>query len=275
MSNGQRSGLDVLSGLFYSGGQSAGAADPEVTNFNGVGNDAFGTGDASADSKQVLVGYDATNQPILLDSSNAKDWYEAQFVQNTPIGESLRDQLAKLGYENDREMLYALSRGVDFAANPYSSVNEFGAGNAFEWIMAQPVGGSGSGSGAGGGPFTNVQTVRDISSPDEGMTVANTAYESQMGRRATMEEGAAFTQALNMMERQNPTKSVQSGTTSGRNTTSTSETTGGFSAARFAEDWVRSQEGYGETFAATSFMRLLDEAISRPDVVKQRMEEIA
>lgn len=254
-------------------GESGARYPTRDSTFNGVGEDAFNTGDSSADNKKVLVGYDATNQPILLDSSNAKDWYEAQFIQNTPIGESLREQLSKLGYEDDREMLYALSRGVDFAANPYSSVNEFGAGNAFEWIMAQPVGGSGSGSG--GGPFTNVQTVRDISSPDEGMTVANAAFEGQMGRRATMEEGAAFTQALNMMERQNPTKSVQSGTTSGRSTTSTSETTGGFNAARFAEDWVRSQEGYGETFAATSFMRLLDEAISKPDVVRQRMEEIA
>lgn len=208
-----------------------------------------------------------------LSGSNAKDWYEAQFVQGTPYADELRSILTPLGYENDTQMLAALSRGVDFATNPYAQADADGNGDPFQWILSQPVESSG-GSGSGGGPFMNTQTARDISSADEGMTVASAAYESQMGRRATMEEGEAFTDALNMMERQNPTKSVQKGTTSGRNTTSTSTTTGGFSAARFAEDWVRSQEGYGENFAATTFMGLLDEAISQPDVVKQKMEAI-
>lgn len=237
--------------------------------YGDANSDMFGTGTANEEDRLVRVAGDI--EPLT--GSAAKDWYEAQFVQNTPYADQLRTILGQLGYETDREMLSGLYRGVDFATNPYASVDAEGNGDPFEWIIAQPV--DTSGGGGGGGPFTNVQTIRDISSADEGMTVANAAYESQMGRRATMEEGEAFTQALNMMERQNPTKSVQSGNTSGRSTTSTSTTTGGFSAARFAEDWVRSQEGYGETFAATTFMRLLDEAISRPDVVKQRMEEIA
>ena len=242
--------------------------DQGVT-YGGMGADQFGGGVDAGEDRLVRV---ASNVDPL-SGSDAKDWYEAQFVQGTTYADQLRNILGSLGYESDREMLSVLNRGVDFATNPYASVDAEGNGDPFEWIAAQPVDTSG-GSGSGG-PFTNTQTIRDISSADEGMTVANAAYESQMGRRATMEEGESFTQALNMMERQNPTKSVQSGNTSGRSTTSTSTTTGGFSAARFAEDWVRSQEGYGETFAGTTFMRLLDEAISKPDVVKQRMEEIA
>jgi hypothetical protein len=107
------------------------------------------------------------------------------------------------------------------------------------------------------------------------MSDADVAYQSQMGRRATMDEGKAYQQVVNMMERQNPTISTTSGNSSGRSTVSSTTTKGGFDSKRFAEDWVRSQEGYGETYAATTFMQLLDEAISQPDVIRQRMEEIA
>jgi hypothetical protein len=240
------------------------------TTHNGTTKDVFGVDDETDEDKKVLVGFE-DGKPLVLNASDAKDWYEAQFVQGKPAAEQLRDQLSKLGYEDDRDMLYALSRGVDFASSKYSTENSYGAGNAFEWIVAQPV----DNGGGSGGPFSSTQTIRDISSADEAMSDADAAYQSQMGRRATMEEGKAYQQVVNMMERQNPTINTTSGNSSGRNTVSSTTTKGGFDSKRFAEDWVRSQEGYGETYAATTFMQLLDEAISQPDVIRQRMEEIA
>jgi len=242
----------------------------DSSNFNGTTSDAFGVDDETDEDKKVLVGFE-DGKPLVLNASDAKDWYEAQFVQGKPAADQLRDQLSKLGYEDDRDMLYALSRGVDFASSKYSTTNSYGAGNAFEWIVAQPV----DNGGGSGGPFSSTQTIRDISSADEAMSDADAAYQSQMGRRATMEEGKAYQQVVNMMERQNPTINTTSGNSSGRNTVSSTTTKGGFDSKRFAEDWVRSQEGYGETYAATTFMQLLDEAISQPDVIRQRMEEIA
>lgn len=242
---------------------------PPMSGPGGVGADQFGQGAASDKLVNVAQGVPP------MTASDAKDWYQAQFVMGTPYANELRNVLSQLGYEKDSQMLAVLNRGVDFAANKFSSTDANGNGDPFELIVNAPIESRGGGGGGGGGPFTNTQVVRNISSADEGMGVADAAYQQQMGRRATMDEGEAFTDALNMMERQNPTKSVQSGVTSGRSTSSTSTTTGGFDAARFAEDWVRSQEGYGENFAATTFMELLDKAISQPDVMRQRMEGIA
>jgi hypothetical protein len=249
----------------------SGTQTVDDTTHNGTGSDAFGVDDETDDGKKVLVGFDDSGQALMYDSSDAKDWYEAQFVQGTKYADQLRGQLSKLGYEDDRDMLYALSRGVDFASSKFSTENGYGAGNAFEWILSQPV----DNGGGSGGPFSSTQTIRDISSADEAMSDADVAYQSQMGRRATMDEGKAYQQVVNMMERQNPTISTTSGNSSGRSTVSSTTTKGGFDSKRFAEDWVRSQEGYGETYAATTFMQLLDEAISQPDVIRQRMEEIA
>lgn len=252
------------------GGQQAGA--PTVPGQPDLSKDQF-VGDAT--DGNALVAVAAGMDPLTQDQ--AKQWFEAQFVMNTDQAQQIRKALAPLGYESDKDILYALDKGIDYAGNEYGTKGPQGEGNPFEWIFSGASGTrqpSGGGGGGGGGPFTSDQTSVNISSADKGAAMADQAFEQQMGRMATGDEGKAFTQALNLMEQQNPTRSITSGVSSGSSSTSSTKTTGGFDAAQFAKDWARSQDGYAENFAATTFMQVLDSALSRPDVVQQRLEAI-
>jgi len=133
--------------------------------------------------------------------------------------------------------------------------------------------GGGSGGGSGG-PFSSTQTVTNVSSPSQSEALADNAYQSNMGRMVRGGEAQQFRQGLNMMERQNPTVSKTSGFADGKgNTTSKTETTGGWDPTTFARDWVRSQEGYTESFAASTFMNLLDRVISQPNKIEDMIAE--
>jgi hypothetical protein len=158
-------------------------------------------------------------------------------------------------------MLSALNRGIDYTLNPKS-----GTDDPFTWINAQEVRSGGSGSG---GPYTQVQTSTRLSSPSAARTAANAAFESEIGRMATKDESTQFQQALNLAEQGSPTTSVTSGVSRGRNTTSSTKTTGGFDAAAFGRDWARSQSDFAESYAAGSFMSLLDRVISQPNAIEQ------
>lgn len=222
------------------------------------------------DKRQVFVGGDVG----VLDADKAKDWYAAQWVQKTPAWQQIKSAMAGLGYEKDRDILSILNAGVDYAAsNEYATVlpQYGGAANPFEFIMAQPPR-EGSGGG-GGGPYRQEQTNISLSSPSRGAAIYDQAARGEIGRMATEEEGQQFTQALNMMERQNPSKSVRTGVSSpGSNTdVSTTTTSGGFDPSLFARDWARSQSDYAENYAAGTFLKILDEVLQRPDVMAQRM----
>jgi hypothetical protein len=120
-------------------------------------------------------------------------------------------------------------------------------------------------TGADGSPrsfSTSTRTVNQSSRTDAKATL-NNAYQQMLGRMANNKELAAFQKALNDLESKNATVSSLSGTTTSKGgTSSTSQTvrtTGGFNAGQFAQDWARSRPEYAETFAATTFMGVIDE----------------
>ena len=63
-----------------------------------------------------------------------------------------------------------------------------------------------------------------------------------------------FLKALNVQEKANPTTTVTKGNVSGRNTTQTQNTTGGFDRNDFTERFAKSQEGYAEYQTATTYL---------------------
>jgi hypothetical protein len=205
---------------------------------------------------------DNNNAPLRVDTEEAKAWWEAQAVQGTEAWQKTSKTLKSLGYKTNSQMLSALNRGIDYTLNPNS-----GTDDPFTWIVAQEAS-SGGGSGSGG-PYTQVQTSTNISSPSRARTAANAAFESEIGRMATKDESTQFQQALNLAEQGSPTTSVTSGVSRGRNTTSSTKTTGGFDAAAFGRDWARSQSDFAESYAAGSFMSLLDRVISQPNAIEQ------
>lgn len=139
--------------------------------------------------------------------------------------------------------------------------------------MAKDSGGYGiSAGGGGGGPYSQTQTQVTLSNASQSAAIIDQAYQQALGRSATEDEAKAFQSALNMMQKDNPTVSTTSGVRSGNNTTSSTTTKGGFDYTTFARDWARSQDGYAENYAGTTFMSLLDKALSQPDWAKQTVD---
>ena len=112
----------------------------------------------------------------------------------------------------------------------------------------------GTGSGGTGGPFST--TSRSVSLTNEGTSrqLLNNALTGYLGRQATVEENSMFLKALNVQEKANPTTTVTQGNVSGRNTTQTQNTTGGFDRNDFTERFAKSQEGYAEYQTATTYL---------------------
>ena len=124
---------------------------------------------------------------------------------------------------------------------------------AKEYREAQKTGGTGGGGG-GGGPFRSENTVVNLTNSQKAQEILNNALSVALGRRASASENRAFLAALNLREQENPTKTVTEGVSSGRNSTSSTTTTGGFDNVAFADKFARSQEGYAEYQAATTQM---------------------
>lgn len=250
---------------------------------NGTPSTPASTGNPIIDELAAAFGIDPSKlkgedeyTPVLISLSmdpvkpdEAKDWYQAQQVGNTPVWQQIKKDLEPLGLKSNSDILSALNAGVDYTQNKYATVGPAGAASPFEFIMAQPPK-----EKSGGGPFSQTQTNVNLSSESEATQIADAAFQNQIGRMVTQPEADEFQQALNIMQRQNPTKSVTKGYSSGGSTTSTSTTSGGFDPAIFARDWARSQDDYAESFAASTFMRVLDQALSKPDVIAQQMEAI-
>lgn len=212
---------------------------------------------------------DANGNLQRVDPDQAKAFWEVQAVQGTEAWQKASQALKSLGYKTNSQMLSALNRGIDYTQNPGSATED-----PFTWITAQEARGSSGGSGSSG-PYTQVQESTRISSPSAARTTANAAFESQIGRMATKDESTQFQQALNIAEQGSPSTSVTSGVSSGRNTTASTKTTGGFDAAAFGRDWARSQSDFAESYAAGSFMGLLDKVISQPNAIEQIMKGLA
>lgn len=114
------------------------------------------------------------------------------------------------------------------------------------------INGGGSGSG---GAFSNVNRVVSLTDEGTARQVLNRALTGYLGREATDMENKMFLKALNVQEKANPTTTTTKGYTDGsRNTTQNQTVEGGFSRDDFAERFARSQEGYAEYQAATTYL---------------------
>ena len=126
-----------------------------------------------------------------------------------------------------------------------------------------------SNAGSGYGPFSQTDTSIDLSSESQAAAIADQVWQQELGRRASESEIKAFQKALDAAQRQDPSVTQQSGTRAPHSSTTTTTRTGGFDPTRFATDFAQSRPDYAETYAATSFMSLLDRAISNPNAVDQ------
>ena len=151
-----------------------------------------------------------------------------------------------------RDAIYRLA--LDRAAILNKSGKDVSVEEVLDGFIKNGVPGVGGGGGSAGGPFST--TSRAVSLTNEGTSrqLLNNALTGYLGRQATVEENSMFLKALNVQEKANPTTTVTKGNVSGRNTTQTQNTTGGFDRNDFTERFAKSQEGYAEYQTATTYL---------------------
>lgn len=126
----------------------------------------------------------------------------------------------------------------------------------------------------GGGAFSQTNTQKNLSSVSQAGAAMDNSFRAELGRTGTKDEAVAYQKALNEQQSKNPTVSRTSGYSDGSgNSQSNTTTTGTFDPTRFAQEYARSQEGYAERFAGVSFMKILDEAISNPNIIDRIVGE--
>lgn len=115
-----------------------------------------------------------------------------------------------------------------------------------------------SGSGPSGytGPVTTRQRSVSLTSATAANRLIDTALQGYLGREATTVEKERFLKALNVQERANPSISttVQDMNDEGSYQTISRTDRGGFDQAEFADRFAKSQEGYAEYQASTTYL---------------------
>lgn len=120
------------------------------------------------------------------------------------------------------------------------------------------------GAGSTGGAFSTTTRSVTLTNESTARGLLNQTLARFLGRTSTAEEQAKFLKALNVEEKANPTRTNQSGFTSGGNTTQNINTSGGYSREDFADRFAKSQEGYAEYQTATTYLDAFIEALENP-----------
>ena len=203
-------------------------------------------------------------------------WYE----NDTPQWQQIRKSYVEMGVtgrtpeEVDAKIYRLVSDGIDFTQVPGSGITDpydYTNTKSGMEIMEGPGRGGGGGSY---GPYTYESTDVALSSDSGAMEILDRAYQQYLGRVATVEEGQAFKQALNMMEQMNPSRSVIEGVSGKGTDTRTQTTQGGFNPRVFARDYAMATPEYANTFAANTFMTALNSFLEEPNAIEQRIEGI-
>lgn len=118
----------------------------------------------------------------------------------------------------------------------------------------RPDGTLAKGVGGAGGVSVSFQKSVRLTDPGSARKLVDTALGQYLGRSATPEEQKTFFKALNVQEQAAPTMTKSTTNTSGRSSSTSSVTTGGFDPSVFAEEYAQGQEGAGEFQAATSLL---------------------
>ena len=181
--------------------------------------------------------------------------------------QNLVNLVKKAGFSSFEEALLGASLDPEKETRSWEEYLQFRAQDPGIQAWLKEYGPEEPGGNGADGPFRYSTTTSTISPESAAATDIDTVFQAELGRRATDAEIRAYTKLLNKQQAANPQTTVQSGTQSGNNRNTNSSTTGGFDPARFAMEYAQSQPEYAENFAATTFMSVLDRAISSPNAL--------
>lgn len=201
----------------------------------------------------------------------AKNWFKFLPTKNKALYNDFIADLARKGIPKSKAQAI-WNDAVDWTQSLGST-----SGNPFEYLNVMDPG---MYSTAGTGPKYGTQAVKDTRitqySGSSAAQQINDEMERRLGRRATQAEVDAYTKALNVASKKEP--STYEGTTTtaapkGKNTMGSSTSTGtqstGFDPTQFARNFAMSQPDYAESFAANTFLGLVEKLLKDPNAIGQ------
>lgn len=172
----------------------------------------------------------------------------------------------------DKDVDSLWKKAVDWTQSPGTA-----NGNPVEYFnLLRPgdVQGSDSGPKYGTQGFKNTQ-ITEYSGSAAAQQISD-EMERRLGRRATQAEINAYTKAVNAAAKKDPSITEGSTTTAapkGKNTLGTSTTNQtaktGFDPTMFARNFAMSQPDYAESFAANTFLGLVEKLLKDPNAIGQ------
>lgn len=219
----------------------------------------------------VFAGLDKNGNPIWRDVTSAKKDFYILPQKDISSMVSTMDTYYGKGKWKWSDIQDGWNTAVDMAASyfAYDPSKRVTAMDAFKY-NAQRNAASGlsvtgkllsGGAGGAGGPTYAIQKSVNLTDPSTARGLVSQAMENYLGRKATPKEQQTFLKALNAQEEMAPTITEQRTSRSGRSSSTTSRTTGGFNPATFAQEWAAGQEGSAEFQAATTFLDTFINAI--------------
>lgn len=165
----------------------------------------------------------------------------------------------RAGFSDDIDTVTGLYfNAIKWASQPEKYANKM---TVLDYFLGLPPSGN-----QGVGTTTSTQVNRRTYSESESAAVLNDTFRQTLGREATGEEIAAYMKAVNKMFAAEPSTTTSTTTTTreGANTRSSTGSTskGGFDPTQFTLDYARARPEYAETYAATSFMSVLDNMVN-------------
>jgi hypothetical protein len=221
----------------------------------------FGTSDSTNTTDSTLPPVEDMGMLRLSPNTSPKtyseisDYFTYLNVDNKRDWDMYTKILGDLGYANDYNGVVAMAQ---LAMNWASKSENYQAGKSvFDYFATLPPAGT-----AQGGPRTQSSRTVNLSNKGDAASYINNSYQQFLGREASDKEMKAFQKALNDMQSANASVTTATTTTDGSTSSASYKTTGGFNAAQFADEWAKSRPDYAETFAATSFMSVVDNLIN-------------
>jgi hypothetical protein len=210
---------------------------------------------------------------IGIDPVDAKNWFSFADTNAQYKGayNTFKANVGRLGLPTDKKTLQAVwNRAVDWTQT--KGTNNGDPFNYLESLNPEDFRKEST------GPKYGTQAVKDIRTTEySGSSAAqqiSDEMERRLGRRATQSEIDAYTKGVNKMSQKEPSVYEGSTTTAapkGKNTlgstVSTGKQTTGFDPTMFARNFAMSQPDYAESFAANTFLGLVEKLLKDPNAI--------
>lgn len=209
-----------------------------------------------------------------IDPVDAKQWFT--FASTNPAYKnaynSFKSNVGRLGLPTDKKTLQSIwNKAVDWTQT--TGTNNGDPFNYLESLDPEDFRKEGAQGPVYGKSYNKTTTTTKYSGSSAAQQISD-EMERRLGRRATQEEIDMYTQGLNAAAKKEP--SVSEGVTDAQKPTkefprgksiSTGTQSTGFDPTMFARNFAMSRPDYAESFAANTFLGLVEKLLRDPNAI--------